>query len=343
MRTLLITLAFAASCSLSSNASFDSAQDSPSNARQGSQAPPPWAYTVNPPPTPGAKPAPPDSAPKQVPGSTVSLTIAQTRDPYNPPDWHPSAHPPMPPSVAHGRPKELRACGFCHLVNGQGRPENASLAGLPAAYIIQQMADFKNGDRKSAEPRMGPPNAMIQDAKAATDEDVRTAAAYFSSFPYKKWIRVVEAKDVPKTRIAGSMHVPFDSAQGKPTNEGTEPLGARIIEMPEDLARTELRDASSGFVAYVPPGSIARGEALVRTGGNGRTVACGTCHGNDLKGLGPVPPLAGRSPSYTVRQMFDLQQGARKGPWSALMKAAVEKLTLDDMIAIAAFTASREP
>ncbi|MDP2318822.1 MAG: cytochrome C [Acidobacteriota bacterium] len=282
---------------------------------------------MNPPPVPGAKPAPPDPAPQQVSGSTASQTVAQTRDAFNPPDWHPSAHPPMPDSVAKGRRPELRACGFCHLVNGQGRPENASLAGLPAAYIVQQMADFKNGDRKSAEPKMGPPNAMIQDAKAANDEEVRTAAAYFASFPFKKWIRVVETSDVPKTRIAGSMHVP--------AGEGTEPLGQRIIEMPEDLRRTELRDASSGFVAYVPKGSIAKGEALVRT--------CGTCHGSDLKGLGPVPPLAGRSPSYTVRQLFDMQQGVRKGPWSALMKTAVEKLTVDDMIAIAAYTASREP
>ncbi|MDP3719212.1 MAG: cytochrome C [Acidobacteriota bacterium] len=289
--------------------------------------PPPWAYTVNPPPVPGAKPAPPEPAPQRVNGSSLSFTIAQTRDAFNPPDWHPSEHPPMPVVVAHGRRPELRACGFCHLVNGQGRPENASLAGLPAAYIVQQMIDFKTGDRKSAEPRMGPPNAMIQDAKAANDEEVRTAAAYFASFPFKKWIRVVEADDVPKTRITGAMHVP--------AGEGTEPLGQRIIEMPEDLRRTELRDASSGFVAYVPKGSIARGESLART--------CGTCHGSDLKGLGPVPPLAGRSPSYTVRQLFDMQQGMRKGPWSALMNAAVEQLTVDDMIAIAAYTASREP
>lgn len=169
----------------------------------------------------------------------------------------------------------------------------------------------------------------------AHDDEIETAAAYFSSFPFKKWIRVVEAQTVPKTRIAGSMHVP--------TNDGTEPLGQRIIEMPEDLARTELRDAASGFVAYVPPGSIARGEALVNTGGAGKTVACGTCHGIDLKGLGPVPPLAGRSPSYAVRQLFDLQQGVRSGPWSALMKSAVAKLTIDDMIAIAAYTSSREP
>src|SRR5436190_5468657 len=263
------------------------------------QAPPPWAYTVNPPPTPGATPPAADPAPKQVPGSTVSLTVAQTRDANNPPDWHPNDHPPMPDAVAHGRPKEMRACGFCHLVNGQGRPENAALAGLPAAYIVQQMADFKNGDRKSAEPKMGPPNAMIQDAKAAHDDEIKAAAAYFSSFPFKKWIRVIESKEVPKSKIAGSMHVS--------TNDGNEPLGQRIIELPENLERTELRDSASGFVAYVPPGSIKKGESLVKS------MSCGTCHGPDLKGLGPVPPLAGRSPSYTVRQLFDLQTGVRKG------------------------------
>src|SRR5690348_16059207 len=145
-------------------------------ARAQQPAPPPWAYTVNTPPAPGAASAarpPEDPAPKSVPGTTVTFTIAQTRDAYNPPDWHPSGHPPMPQAVAHGRPKEMRACGFCHLTNGQGRPENASLAGMPAAYIVQQMADFKNGDRKSAEPRMGPPNAMIQDAKAATDAEIK--------------------------------------------------------------------------------------------------------------------------------------------------------------------------
>ena len=108
----------------------------------------------------------------------------------------------------------------------------------------------------------------------------------------------------------------------------------------ERLAR---RNAGGVHRPTVPKGSIARGESLVKTGAVGKTVACGTCHGSDLKGLGPVPPLAGRSPSYTVRQLFDLQQGVRKGPWSALMKGAVEKLTIDDMIAIAAYTASREP
>jgi len=299
--------------------------------------PPPWAFTVNTPPPTGAAPmapAAPDPTPRSVPGSERQFTLAQTRDAFNPPDWHPAGHPPMPPSVAQGRRPDMRACGFCHLTNGQGRPENASLAGLPAAYILQQMADFKSGARRSSEPKMGPPAAMIADARAATDAEAREAAEYFAAVPYRPWVRVVERAEVPRTRIAGWMHVPTD---------GAEPLGARIIEMPEDLPRTELRDGASGFVAYVPPGSISRGERLVTTGGGGRTVACGTCHGPDLKGLGPVPPLAGRSPSYTVRQLFDLQQGARRGPWSALMTEAVRQLTIDDMIAIAAYTASRTP
>lgn len=299
-------------------------------------APPPWAFPVNP-PAPAAAAAPPsDTGPKRLPGTEVTFTVAQTRDGFNVPDWRPDAHPPMPDIVAHGRRPDVRGCGYCHLPNGQGRPENASLAGLPAAYIMQQMADYKSGLRTSSEPKMGPPAAMLALAKAANEDEVKAAAAYFSSFPFKRWIRVVEAETVPKTRVAGSMLVALDEG-------GSEPIGQRLIEMPEDRERTELRDAGSGFVAYVPPGSIKAGEALVTRGGAGKTIACATCHGAELKGLGPVPGLAGRSPSYVVRQLWDLQHGARHGVWSDLMKASVANLSVDDMIAIAAYTASRVP
>jgi cytochrome c553 len=44
-----------------------------------------------------------------------------------------------------------------------------------------------------------------------------------------------------------------------------------------------------------------------------------------------------------VRQMFDMQQGARKGVWTDLMKPVVSRLSEDDMLAIAAYTASRTP
>jgi len=295
--------------------------------------PPPWAFHVNP---PGTAPKNDDVTPKHVPGSSVALTIDQTRDAYNVPDWHPDAHPPMPEIVAHGRKPEFRACGYCHLPNGFGRPENAPIAGLPPDYIAEQIADFRSGARKTSEPKMGPPMAMVEIAKAVPDDDVKVAAAYFSSVNLRPWIHVVETNTVPKTHVSGSMLVPD-------TTGGTEPIGDRIIETPENLGQTELRDAGSGFIAYVPPGSIDKGAALVVTGGGGKTTACGICHGQDLKGLGPVPPLAGRSPSYIVRQLVDLQNGNRNGRWSALMKPVVAKLSVSDMVSIAAYTASRKP
>ncbi len=305
--------------------------DRPSSAS--TVLPPPWAYPVNAPGGAGAPPVADDGTPKRVPGSNVALTTAQIRDLFNPPDWHPDDHPSMPEIVGRGRRPEVRACGYCHLPNGQGRPENSSLAGLPVAYIVQQMADYKNGLRKSSEPKMGPPAAMLAIGKSANDAEVKVAAEYFASLKPKQWIRVVEASTVPKTRVAGGMLVP---------TEGTEPIGQRIIETPEDVARTELRDSKSGFIAYVPVGSIKKGEALVTTGG-GKTTQCAVCHGLDLKGLGPVPGIAGRSPSYLVRQMFDMKHGARKGLWSDLMKSAVTNLSEDDMVAIAAYAASRVP
>jgi cytochrome c553 len=298
----------------------------------GADVPPPWAFAVNP---PGTQPPVDDGIARHVPNSSVAFTITQVRDLFNVPDWHPDNHPSMPEIVAQGRKPGVFACGFCHLPNGLGRPENSSLAGLPADYIAQQVADFKSGARKSSEPASLPVNLMIAVAKSASEAEVKIAAEYFSGLQRVPWIRVVEADTVPKTRVAGWMLI---AAEGG----GTEAIGERVIEMPEDLERTELRDSASGFIAYVPVGSIAKGEALVVTGA-GKTIACAVCHGEGLKGLGPVPGLAGRSPSYIVRQLYDIQHGARNGRWGELMKPVVARLTEGDIVAIAAYTASRAP
>jgi cytochrome c553 len=292
---------------------------------------PVWAYPVNP---PGLKPAPDDGTSKHVPGSSAAYTLTQIRDLFSPPDWHPANHPAMPEVVARGKKPGQFACGFCHLPNGLGRPENSSLAGLPAAYIAQQVADFRSGARQSSESASLPINLMIAVAKLVSDEDTNIAAAYFSALKPVPWIRVVETDTVPKTQVGGWMLIADESGL-------TEPIGERIIEMPENLERTELRDSASGFVAYVPPGSIRKGAALANTGG--KTTPCAICHGADLKGLGPVPALAGRSPSYIVRQLYDMRHGVRNGPWAALMKPVVAALSEEDMVALAAYTASLAP
>ena len=320
-------------------------------AQQQSAVPPPWAYGFASPPGPaGANPAPaapaapaaqpaPDPTMHKLPGSTLSFPLAQIRDQFGPADWFPGDHPQMPEIVAHGkREQQVAACGLCHYPNGKGRPENAGVSGLPYSYFVQTMMDFKNDARKSADSRKANTNRMISFAKAMTDDEIKAAATYFSSMKWTPWIRVVETDTVPKTRIAGGMFLVQEGAEA-----GKEPIGQRIIETPEKTEDTELlRNSHSGFIAYVPPGSVKKGEALATTGA-GKTTQCAICHGPDLEGLGPVPGIAGRSPSYVARQLYDMKAGTRKGLWTDLMKAVVVNLTDDDLIAIGAYLASRGP
>ncbi len=291
--------------------------------------PMPWAYAVN---TPGLN-LPAATGPQHVPDSTVELVFP--RDRFSPPDWHPEDHPAMPPIVAVGHAPQIMACAYCHLPNGQGRPENSSLVGLSADYIKQQLADYRAGLRKSSEPQMSPPSLMQAIGLNTTAEEAEQAANYFASLQPRRWIRVVETAKVPESVVSGWMYI------AKPGG-GSEAIGKRILEMPEDLERTELRDARSSFVAFVPVGSVERGKQLAN-GANGKATACSACHGADLRGLGPVPRLAGRSPSYLARQLYDLQTANRKGLWSPLMAPVVAKLTPGDMLALAAYIASLEP
>jgi cytochrome c553 len=266
----------------------------------------------------------------RAPGSAKEYDAAKIAGNANPPDWFPDEHPPAPRSVKGGTGITM-ACGSCHLMSGQGHPESADVAGMPAEYLIRQMAYYKAGTRKD-DARMGPI------AKAASDEDVREAAEYFAALKPMVWVKVIESATPPKTFIATAGR----HRQLHPDG-GTEAIGRRILEIPADPFRTEIRDPHSGFIAYVPPGSIAKGEALVEGGPSGKTVQCAICHGKGLKGLGEVPRLAGLQPLYVARQLFDMQYGSSAGKAAALMKAVVADLSEDDIIAISAYVASLRP
>jgi cytochrome c553 len=298
----------------------------------GADGPPAWAYAVTP---PDFKPAPDDGVPRRVLNSSASYTLTQLRDRFIAPVWHPQEHPPLPSVVAQGRKPDVFACGFCHRADGPGGPENSALAGLPAAYIVQQMNDYKSGARRTAVPKRNV-DLMIGLAKAATDEEIAAAAAYFSALKPRQHTRVVETDTVPKTFIIANHYASLPSGE-------KEPLGKRIVEVPEDLEQFISRDTHARFVAYVPVGSVARGEALVKTGGAGKTVACAGCHGPNLKGVGLIPGIAGRSTNYTARQLYDIRHGFRAGTMALLMKDVVAKLEEDDIIAISAYLAAQSP
>ena len=283
-----------------------------------------------------ANPNAPPPQLRQATGSKFEFTQQQISDSYGPADWFPEDHPPMPSLVARGKPGVARACGLCHLPSGRGRPENAPVLGLPADYIVQQLRDFQQGLRHSAEPRKANTLEMENIAKTLSEEEIKEVAQYFSSVPKIKYIRVVETEMIPTMRIQGEIY--FATGNGQ-----EEPLGNRIIESPEDAAQTMLRNPRSGFIAYVPIGSIKRGEALATTGGGGKTTACSVCHGPDLKGLGPMPNLAGRSPSYLARQLYDMKLGTRHGALAVLMKSVLANLTDNDIVDLIAYVSSLDP
>jgi cytochrome c553 len=68
-----------------------------------------------------------------------------------------------------------------------------------------------------------------------------------------------------------------------------------------------------------------------------------TCHGPTLAGIGLIPPLAGRYPTYIVRQLIGFKTGARTSPLSQPMQAVAAQLSVEDMIAVAAYAASLNP
>jgi cytochrome c553 len=298
--------------------------------------PPAWAFSMDPPQTADFQKSPDDNLPRTVPNSMVQFTRSQVLNLFDAPDWHPDSHPPAPDIVMHGRRPRPAACAFCHMAHGMGIPENGALAGLSEAYLLQQINAYRSGSRGSARPEMVSYRGMVGIAKAMTDAEAQSAAGYYASLKGRPWIRVVETDTVPKT-IVKAYTLVRDAAGG------TEPIGNRIIEMPVDESRYDLRDDAAGFIAYVPVGSLKRGRALVTTGDHGRTIPCATCHGPDLRGAGDVPPIAGRGPSSLTRQLYNIQFGTRGGPEVELMKPVVAHLTAEDRVAIVAYVSSLKP
>ena len=268
--------------------------------------------------------------PRTVPGSSKTYTGPQIDDLNNPPDWHPDQHPPAPGPIVKGR-GVVFACGSCHLMSGLGHPESSDLTGFTAAYLMQQMQDFKSGARKDAANRMG---AIAQ---GLSDEETRQVVDWFVSLKKRLWNRTVETNTVPKTYV-GQGRMRFVLKDGG----GTEPIGNRIITLPEDQLRAASHDPNSGFVSNVPVGSVAKGKALVE-GGGGKTVACAICHGDNLQGLANIPRLAGLHPVYLFRQLYIFKNGDRNGPEAPLMKKAVAQLTEEDMVNISAYLGSLAP
>jgi cytochrome c553 len=297
---------------------------------------PQWAFPTTTPGLPAAKPPYDTITALHVPHSTRSFTLAQVKDPLNPPDWFPHSHAPAPDVVIHARKEITIACGVCHLPDGQGRSENATIVGLPTDYFLRQLTDMRDSSRHSAVAGWAPSARMSMVTTKITDEEARAAARYFGAMRAKRRYRVLERATIPATFEAGGL-------RAAKAGIDSEPIAGRLVEVSDDIGRHELRDAGETFTTFVPPGSIARGRRMALIAPRASATRCATCHGSTLRGAGVVPPLAGRSPAYVLRQLIGFKSGARAGRTSAAMQRVTSQLTLDDMIALAAYAGSRKP
>jgi cytochrome c553 len=276
---------------------------------------------------------------KSIAGSKQAFSWVQMYDRTTAIDWFPNEHPPMPAVVKGHLP--VYACGFCHLPQGAGRPENAALAGLPYAYIKQQIDDMKSGARTVVDPTFGPGINMMLTIKQVATADADEAAKYYSQLTYKKRVKIVEADEIPRVSMNAFVYV-FDKSGAR------ERLGERIVEGPDDFELLEMRDPRLTMTAYVPVGSIARGAALARgaaanKSGDAARPSCDSCHGVGLKG-GPIgPPIAGRPLTATFRQLYAFKIGTRNGAGAALMKPVVGGLSQKEMIDLTAYVGSLNP
>lgn len=261
---------------------------------------------------------------ERLPGASRSFTDAALSDMTHAPDWFPKEHSPVPRSVIAGTNGAF-ACGYCHLVNGAGRSENAQLRGQPVSYIEEQVRAFATGARRSAGPA-SPTEYMAAAARMVSPADLHSAAVYFASLEPQQHAHVIEASVTPRATAEGYLYR-FD-----PT--AREPLGNRILEGATDAERHRLHDPHELSIAYVPVGSIARGAALA-THGTADFPACASCHTAHFVGIG------GASPTYVVRQLAGFRARTRNDPGAAPMQAVAAKLRDDQIIDLAAYIGSR--
>ncbi len=270
--------------------------------------------------------APAAAAVRRLPGSAVVLHQSDF-DGALAIDWFPQSHPQAPAVVLHAGGKDGYPCGYCHLPDGRGRPENARLQGLPADYIIEQVQAFASGARRAAVPYM-PTSLMARVAHAVRPTDLQAAAAYFSQFEPQSHTQVVEAATIPAASMWRFVYR-FDGSKH-------EALGQRIVEGPVDDERFELRDPATRYIAYVPEGAVARGRAIAEHGASGGP-ACVSCHGKALIGI------AGASPSFLARQLMNFRAKTRNDPGAAPMQEVAGRLTDAQIIDAAAYVGSRRP
>ena len=122
-----------------------------------------------------------------------------------------------------------------------------------------------------------------------------------------------------------------------------EPVGSRIIVLPDNAERATLRDTEVGLHRLRRQvGSIAKG-ADWRPAATARPRRAPPATARASRASPKCRASPARPATYIFRQLNDMKTGNRSGAWVELMKPVVAKLDQDDMIALAAYLGSLDP
>jgi hypothetical protein len=329
MRRLLLTATAVAVCTWVGAAATAQAADEP----------PPWAYGFTTPPPPNAPRATPNPAQPQdnvvehsIEGSQRKFTRAKIANRFGPADWFPGDHPTMPLVVERGAKRaNIYACNLCHYRTA-GRPENADVTGLTTYF--PDLKGFKNGARKTSDPRKGNTGLMgiLRSDDGRGDRGRRPASP---RSPPSRGSRS-SGRQRAEDQAAGGMYLVVEGAEGQGADRQPH------HQTPTARTTPSSRNPRSSFTAYVPPGSLQKGEPWSKAPSSGRRSRL-----HDLPRLRPARPrpaaAAGRSPSYLTRQLYDMQHGNRNGAWTVLMAPVIAGMNADDVLNASAYLASLQP
>ncbi len=103
----------------------------------------------------------------------------------------------------------------------------------------------------------------------------------------------------------------------------------------KDLSDADIQNLAAYFASL--PSKSAGGDSTLAASGKQKAAMCMGCHGQDFKGNGQFPKLAGQHPKYLSKQLHDFKSGERK---AGAMNGIVQSFSDDDIKDISEYLGS---
>jgi len=150
----------------------------------------------------------------------------------------------------------------------------------------------------------------------------------------------------PEWPSLAGQHESYTVAQLKQFKEGAR-VNPLMTPMAAMLSEADMEDLGAHFAQQAPTGLEADpsnwkvGERLYRGGDAAKGIpACIACHGPEGKGNAPAgyPALRAQHAVYAYNQLLAFADGRRKAAGNDIMQVIADKLTDEEMRALASYT-----